>query len=188
MDASDIRKYREERGYTQEDIADRLNVDISTIYRWEANLVAPSLQNTQYLEDLLIKRSAMDHPLVKRLLKFPHAMAVADIFGVYQKANSAFENITGFVAGDLLGEAITSAFPELAELSEGKSGVTVGALPTSNYEVLEVRAPRSGGVEHPVVHSLEVLRQEDFATVVFHSVRLSKESTFTPGVRALRRP
>jgi transcriptional regulator with XRE-family HTH domain len=187
MKAGDIRKHREARGFTQEYIADRLNVDISTVYRWEADMVAPSLRNTQYLIDILVKKDAFQHPLTNRLIHDPQALAVADIFGVYRKANSAFENITGVISSDLVGQTVSGVFPNLVELSEGRAGVGVAELPTSNFEVLEVRAPGSNTVSHPLVHSLEVLRQVEFTTVVLHSVRLSKEDTYTPGVRALRR-
>jgi len=187
METFDIQERRKERGLTQEFIAEKLSVDVSTVYRWEAGLVAPSLRNSELLRDLLIRKDALLHPFVQRLLREPHALAVTDIFGVYVRTNGAFENISGLISNDLVGQTVATAFPELVELSEGKSGADIQSLATSNYEVLEIRSKSTVGISHPVVHSLEVLRQADFRTLMLHYIRLSKESSFAPGIRALRR-
>lgn len=48
-----IRELREAAGMTQADLADRLQVSVPTVSRWESGVIRPSVENLTKLADVL---------------------------------------------------------------------------------------------------------------------------------------
>lgn len=82
MTPEKIKSLRKDKGLTQEQLATMMQVDSTTIYRWENGIVTPSLVKTAILKDILVKAGdGRIHPFVTHLLSRNVATAVLDFHG-----------------------------------------------------------------------------------------------------------
>ena len=76
MTPEEIKALRKTKGLAQEQLATMMQVDSTTIYRWENGIVTPSLVKTAILRDILIKAGdGRTHPFVSHLLSRKQATA-----------------------------------------------------------------------------------------------------------------
>ncbi len=103
MKPEDIKTHRKNRGLTQEQLASMMQVDSTTIYRWENGIVAPSLAKSTILRDILVKAGdGLTHPFVDHLISRDMATAVLDFHGVYHRVNKEYERLIGMPRIQLL--------------------------------------------------------------------------------------
>ncbi len=57
-----LRQFREERGWSQLDLAVRLSVSVNSVYKWEHGLATPSEANSYRLVLLFITTGSEDVP------------------------------------------------------------------------------------------------------------------------------
>ena len=77
MTPEKIKFLRKTKGLTQEQLATIMQVDSTTIYRWENGIVAPSLVKTAILKDILVKAGdCRIHPFATHLLTRSIATAI----------------------------------------------------------------------------------------------------------------
>ncbi|MCR9136756.1 MAG: helix-turn-helix domain-containing protein [Alphaproteobacteria bacterium] len=75
-----IKLYRQARGISQMLLAELLDVDVTTIYRWENGLVPPSLKEQIRLRDLLLKPLSVNANLPglkSRIARSPQSVSLA---------------------------------------------------------------------------------------------------------------
>lgn len=174
---------------TQEKLAELMQVDVTTVYRWESDRVEPSLQNILRLTDVLTKLEGLNHPFFDVTLSQPLAAALLDGFAVYRKVNREFISLFGFnsaedVVGKYAGELCAFWNVPIKEAT----GLAPEDLVTGDITVLElsmvettVRGAR------PLRHSVTVARQEKFSSVLVHQVKLLPASTKLDGEVKIKR-
>lgn len=72
--AERIKTAREERGLTQEQLAERLEVSRQAVSKWEMGLSVPSSENLQMLEDVLrisLPKQEEESPEKRKILGSP---------------------------------------------------------------------------------------------------------------------
>lgn len=187
MDPEELKKLRVSCGLTQEGLAELVNVNATTVFRWEKGVVRPSIAKSRILEDFLVRSDGAKKPIVTELLSGISPRAVTNVMGCYVNCNSAFEKISGLIQSEIIGFPFWSEFPEILEEVEGHIPFEIVDLGTSNIEMITVKSKTCGKFETAATHSLDLLRQSHGSTVILHSITLLKEDKFTPGIRYLRR-
>lgn len=171
MEPGQIRSARRAKGLSQEKLAETMQVDITTIYRWEAGIVEPSLRNLQHLRDILSKYDGMAHPLMTFLLGQTEATALIDREGVYRKANSAFFDLVGLERDQLIGSYAPACLDIWShEVFNGTDRRPEQLAVSDIAEVMVVGSKSKSGMA--MRHTINVVRQEQFSVVLVHRIEL----------------
>lgn len=184
-----LRRGRKNRGFTQEQLAEIMHVDTKTVYRWEADIVRPSLKNVLRLEDILAKYDGLQHPFYASILGTGEPVALLDSFAIFRRANEAFltvycadfNDIVGMYAPDVC-EVWSDAIPEC-------TGEQPSELSISDIESIELlRREDSAGPNRVRKHTIFVSRMEKFSTLLLHRVEtLECAGSFDPTPKISRR-
>jgi len=172
MGPAEIRQYRIRQGMTQEDLADRLMVDVTTVQRWEAGRTEPNLRALQQLVNLFAKRPCQRHPLLDALLGLRVPVAVLDEFAVYQRCNSAFLNLLGFAdRAEVVGHYCLDVSPIWKKVVDGQKDPTPEMLVFGDFDEMTIEDTMPvGGRMLSVTHRITALRQTDFSSMLIHEI------------------
>jgi transcriptional regulator with XRE-family HTH domain len=174
MEAGTIKSARRGKGLSQEKLAEMMRVDATTIYRWEAGIVAPSITNMLRLKDILSKFDGVQHPLMAFLIDQPEAVALLDREAVYRKANHAFLRLVRMDADRLIGQYATVCMDFWEQQIFAETGKTPEELVVSDIsEVVVFTAGLGASRNQPLRHQINIVRQEQFSAVLVHRIEIS---------------
>lgn len=189
MEAQEIRTARLDKGFSQEKLAEIMGVDVTTIYRWEAGIVAPSLTNSLHLRDILSKFDGLKHPLMTFLLSQNEAIALIDREGVYRDANRVFLNYMCLESDQLIGHYATECMDFWNRYVQAEAGQAPEQLAAS--DIAEVTVVTDGTVSssgRAMRHVINIVRQEQFSAVIVHRIELlAAEAKARRGIAVTRR-
>ena len=174
MTPEEIRSLRKNNRLTQEQLATMMQVDSTTIYRWENGIVAPSLVKSSILRDILIKiGDGRTHPFVEHLLSGGQATAVMDLHGVYYKVNDSYEKQLGMVRAALINNSSWEILSELKTAIEDLSSVNLDKFVQGKIACVRAENIPNKMTGKKLDHELHVVAQRDFSTIIVHEIRPS---------------
>jgi transcriptional regulator with XRE-family HTH domain len=181
MTPEKIKSLRKDKGLTQEQLATMMQVDSTTIYRWENGIVTPSLVKMAILKDILIKPGdGRIHPFVTHLLSRSQATAILDFHGVYFKLNTAYEDVLGYGRTDLLGHRAWDILEHLAKTISDQSSVDLEKFVQGKIACVRVENLKNPKTGERLDHELHVVAQKEFSTIIVHETKPSKaDKTWT---------
>lgn len=176
MTPKQIRSLRKGKGLTQEQLATMMQVDSTTIYRWENGIVAPSLVKTAILKDILIKAGdGRNHPFVDHLLTRSTATAILDFHGVYHKVNDSYLRNLGLAMSDLVGNRAWELLADLTKVINDQTSVDLDKFVQGKIACVRVENLLNEITGKKLDHELHVIAQKDFSTIIVHELRPSKD-------------
>ncbi len=103
--ATRIRKYRQENFLSQQQFADQLNVDQTTVSRWERGVVTPSFDQQEEITGLLRPDEYISDGVLNFLLESSNLVTLADrSSGDVLAVSDGFVALTGMPRSDLVGQ------------------------------------------------------------------------------------
>ena len=175
MKPEEIKSLRKSKGLTQEQLATMMQVDSTTIYRWENGIVTPSLVKMAILRDILVKAGdGRTHPFVNHLLSRNQATDVLDFHGNYFNVNDGYEKLIGASRVELVSNNAWEFLRNLTKWIEDQA-----ALDLSRLVQGKVACVRAENVENPATgtrldHELHIIVQKDFSTIIVHEVKMTQ--------------
>ena len=174
MTPEEIKSLRKSKGLTQEQLATMMQVDSTTIYRWENGIVTPSLVKTAILKDILIKvGDGRTHPFVSYLLSRNQATAILDFHGVYFRANDPYEKLLGRPRTELIRNSAWEILEELTKAIEDLSSVDLDKFVQGKITCVCAENIPNSATGIALDHELHVVAQRDFSTIIVHELRKS---------------
>ncbi len=175
MTPEEIKSLRKNKGLTQEQLATMMQVDSTTIYRWESGIVTPSLVKSAILRDILIKvGDGRAHPFVNHLLSRNHATAILDFHGVYFKVNDSYEKLMGRSRVELIKNSAWEILEELTKAIEDMSTVNLDKFVQGKTACVRAENVQNNSTGALLDHELHVVAQKDFSTIIVHEIRPSQ--------------
>lgn len=172
MKPAEIRQYRTQHRMTQESLAHKLMVDVTTVQRWEAGKTEPSLSAMQQLINLFLKRPPQNHPLLDALLGLNVPVAVLDEHAVYRRINRAFLEVLGFGdRAEVIGNYCLEVSPIWTKVTSGQTDPKPEKLLFSDFHTITVEgALMVEGQERPALHRITALKQQNFSSLLIHEI------------------
>ncbi|NKB54326.1 MAG: helix-turn-helix domain-containing protein [Rhizobiaceae bacterium] len=175
MTPEEIKSLRKNKGLTQEQLATMMQVDSTTIYRWESGIVTPSLVKTAILRDILIKvGDGRTHPFVHHLLSRNLATAILDFHGVYYEVNDSYEKLMGQSRVELVSNSAWEILEELTKAIEDTSTVNLDKFVQGKTACIRAENIKNSTTGDLQDHELHVVAQKDFSTIIVHEMRPSQ--------------
>ena len=171
MKPAEIKKFRMEHGMTQEDLAHKLMVDVTTVQRWETGKAEPGLRALQQLINFFLKRPSQWHPLLDALLGLRIPVAVLDEHAVYRRVNRPFVKLSGFAdRAEVVGHYCVEVSP-IWEQVTGQYAVAPEMLLFSDFDEMTIADKlHVGGSMLTVTHRISALKQKDFSSLLIHQI------------------
>ena len=174
MTPEEIKSLRKNKGLTQEQLATMMQVDSTTIYRWENGIVTPSLVKSAILRDILIKvGDGRAHPFVSHLLSRSQATAILDFHGVFFKVNEPYEKLLGLSRSELVNNSAWEMLHELTKAIEDLSSVNLDKFVQGKIACVRAENIPNKATNAMLDHELHVVAQKDFSTIIVHEIRPS---------------
>ncbi|MCJ8308803.1 MAG: helix-turn-helix domain-containing protein [Rhizobiaceae bacterium] len=171
MNPEEIKTLRKSKGLTQEQLATIMQVDSTTIYRWENGIVSPSLVKTAILRDVLIKAGdGRTHPFVSHLLSRNQATAILDFHGVYFRVNDAYEKLLGRPRTELIRNSAWEILDELTQAISDLSSVDLDKFVQGKIACVRAENIPNTSTGVALDHELHVVAQRDFSTTIVHEI------------------
>ncbi|MEP1206319.1 MAG: helix-turn-helix transcriptional regulator [Rhizobiaceae bacterium] len=174
MTPEEIKSLRKNKGLTQEQLATMMQVDSTTIYRWENGIVTPSLVKSAILRDILIKvGDGRAHPFVNHLLARSQATAILDFHGVFFRVNESYEKLLGKAHTELINNSAWEILEELTKAIEDLSSVNLDKFVQGKIACVRAENISNEATGTMLDHELHVVAQKDFSTIIVHELRPS---------------
>jgi len=176
--AEDIREARKSLGMTQEQLASKMLVDVTTVQRWEAGRTEPSLAAGQRLKNLLVKPQGLDHPLSDMMLEAEYGTAILDEHAVYRKVNTAFLEHMGLEdQSDLIGRYCFDVRDRLRDIwrrFRELAGASPEDLLFGDFDRISAQERFTrDGTSVLYIHSLTAIRQTNYSGNLAHCIEIA---------------
>ncbi len=170
MNPDDISRKRKMLELTQEQLAEKIGVSTTTIYRWETGSAVPSIGNHQCLKEILNGSNDAISQFEKLLLNQNLPVAIFDLHCTYIAANPNFNQLLNHRISQIFGLKVEDLFPEILSTVKINFGDHFRYSIRRRTKLLRlVTGPQQSG-RPALSHRIELIRQSGFVSRYIHEI------------------